>query len=488
MNKKAIRILLIITGCLILCLSMYENNTVLAQEIEGLVSATAINAPSSLFVKAKSSTQIALGWKDNSNNETGFKIEEKTGGCSSTNSWIEIATKPANATSHTVSGLSSNTTYSFRIRACDGSSDSGYSVCASSKTSASGTPPAPSNLNATSASTAKIDLTWNDNSTNETGFKIYRKSGSDAWALRTTTGANVINFNDTTATNNSSTTSYQYYIVAYNASGDSPTSNTATVPFQPANLTAVPGTTAGTINLTWTDRSSNETGFEIYRKSGNCSSASTWAKIATIGANKTSWTDKGLVAGNTYAYKIRACKKFSPILSAYGYSLWTPCKSSTALSPNDYNNDGDGYTVNQGDCNDNDASIYPGANEICGDGIDQDCNGSDLDCSKIPMSGEWKGSRIKFYVSADSSKLTLNQIGPVPTVGDQCTGTVTIYGPYESIPITNLSWKYSIGGFTITGKFTDHNHCSGTYSYSGYDIYCGYITSSGSWSATPVPK
>ena len=43
-------------------------------------------------------------------------------------------------------------------------------------------------------------------------------------------------------------------------------------------------------------------------------------------------------------------------------------------------NDGDGFTENQGDCNDNDNSIYPDAEEICGDGIDQDCDGSDLPC------------------------------------------------------------------------------------------------------------
>ncbi len=43
-------------------------------------------------------------------------------------------------------------------------------------------------------------------------------------------------------------------------------------------------------------------------------------------------------------------------------------------------NDGDGYTENGGDCNDGDATIHPGAAETCEDGIDQDCNGSDLPC------------------------------------------------------------------------------------------------------------
>ncbi len=39
-------------------------------------------------------------------------------------------------------------------------------------------------------------------------------------------------------------------------------------------------------------------------------------------------------------------------------------------------NDGDGYTENQGDCDDNNPSVNPGSSEVCGDAIDNDCDSS----------------------------------------------------------------------------------------------------------------
>ena len=45
-------------------------------------------------------------------------------------------------------------------------------------------------------------------------------------------------------------------------------------------------------------------------------------------------------------------------------------------SPDD---DADGYTVAEGDCNDTDPSVHPGATDIPGDGADQNCNGHDAE-------------------------------------------------------------------------------------------------------------
>ena len=39
--------------------------------------------------------------------------------------------------------------------------------------------------------------------------------------------------------------------------------------------------------------------------------------------------------------------------------------------------DGDGFSVRQGDCNDQDASVFPGAEDPVGDGLDTDCDNED---------------------------------------------------------------------------------------------------------------
>jgi hypothetical protein len=104
-------------------------------------------------------------------------------------------------------------------------------------------PNAPSNLKATAASSSQIDLTWTDNSTNETGFGIERS----------TDGVNftVLAFNIPSQTYSDTGlapgVTYYYRVHATNAAGDSATSNID-------SATTLPATSATTYlsDLTWT--------------------------------------------------------------------------------------------------------------------------------------------------------------------------------------------------------------------------------------------
>ncbi len=281
--------------------NIYSGGRLVAVEEAGL---TVPAAPSGLTATAASSTQVNLSWTDNSNNETGFKIERKTG---SGGTYAQITTVGANVTSYSNTGLSASTTYYYRVRANNSVGDSAYSNEAYATTLVA-IPAAPSNLAASAVSSSQINLTWTDNSTNETGFKIERKTGSGGtYAQITTVGANVTNYSNTGL---SASTTYYYRVRSTNAGGDSAYSNEAyattqaaqTVPTAPSGLTATKASTTQ-INLSWTDNSNNETGFKIERKTG---AGGTYSQITTVGANVTSYSNTGLSNGTVYYYRVRA--------------------------------------------------------------------------------------------------------------------------------------------------------------------------------------
>lgn len=57
------------------------------------------------------------------------------------------------------------------------------------------------------------------------------------------------------------------------------------------------------VRLTWRDRSSNERGFRIERRTGD---AGAWAQVAAVGAGVTAYDDVGLTPGERYYYRVRA--------------------------------------------------------------------------------------------------------------------------------------------------------------------------------------
>ncbi|HET9532559.1 MAG TPA: choice-of-anchor D domain-containing protein, partial [Blastocatellia bacterium] len=98
-------------------------------------------------------------------------------------------------------------------------------------------PAAPSNLTATVVSDTQIDLSWQDNSDNELGFRIERSQDGFNFTEVGAVGSNVTEFSDTTAFAN---TTFFYRVLAFNSFGNSNPSNIADATTQPPPPPPVP--------------------------------------------------------------------------------------------------------------------------------------------------------------------------------------------------------------------------------------------------------
>ena len=269
------------------------------------VSATTLNSiPDAPFNLDASATEnsIFLGWNIHYYNHEGFYIEQAP---TETGPWTQIAQyETGGSLFYNVYDLPANTTYWFRIRAYNTMGTSGYSNVASA-TSPSLPIKAPDNLVATALSDNQINLTWNDNASSENGFRLETgESSGGPWTLLANLDADVTSYSHTGLATG---TTYWYRVRTYGTSDFSDWSNTASATTDglfldaPYNLTATV-TTSSQITLNWDDISLSEDGFRIERRS----SVGSFAEIATVGPNTTTFTDNGLAAGVTYYYLVRA--------------------------------------------------------------------------------------------------------------------------------------------------------------------------------------
>ncbi len=188
---------------------------------------------------------------------------------------------------------------------------------------------APTSLSATLSTTnanGSIVLKWTDNSSDETGFEVMRSTDGTNYSLVTTTGANTSSY---TVSGLADASKYYFKLRATNASVASTYTSavsimTAAETYVPSSPTSLAITNSSVypssrLILNWTDNSTREDGYEVWRAT---SSSGTYSKIATLIVNAREYYNDGLPSRTKYYYKVRA-------YNSRGYSSYSSAKFGT---------------------------------------------------------------------------------------------------------------------------------------------------------------
>lgn len=282
-------------------------------------AATVPDSPPDLSAIDISPNTVSLSWTPPQNNGssaiTGYKIEYKT--ATTSYSMLDF---PGNVTSYNATGLSTGTTYIFRVSAMNaiGTGNPSPEAVATPKSNSSppkNIPPNPPvGLTATSSSGTQINLAWSPPTSNGgypvTGYKIqFSVDAGNFTDLVTNTGSTTTGYSHTGL---SAGHIYTYKVFAINSVGISNSSNTSsatptqvdTAPNPPSGLTANPASPTS-ISLSWNTPSSNGgsiiTGYKIEVKVG---SGTYSVLVANTKSTATSYINKGLTTGTTYTYRV----------------------------------------------------------------------------------------------------------------------------------------------------------------------------------------
>ncbi|CAN5563575.1 hypothetical protein BH10PLA1_BH10PLA1_18630 [soil metagenome] len=189
-------------------------------------------------------------------------------------------------------------------------------------------PAAPSAVNLTPLSSSSIQVKWQDNSTNETGFAIERSTDDVTFTVAGSVGASQTSFLDVGL---SGDTKYFYRVRAVNSTSNAtvystyaPEASTRTLlatPIAPAISQLTP-LSSSSIQVQWLDNSTTETGFVIERSTDDIA----FTVAGSANANETFFNDVGLSPGALYYYRVRAVNQTV-------YSDYSPEASTSTLPP-----------------------------------------------------------------------------------------------------------------------------------------------------------
>ncbi|MDF2190719.1 gliding motility-associated C-terminal domain-containing protein [Paraflavitalea sp. CAU 1676] len=188
-------------------------------------------------------------------------------------------------------------------------------------------PKVPADLDVTAVTFITATLKWTDNSSNETGFEIEKSEDSLNFESAGTAPANSNTFE---VTNLLGGFKYYFRIRAINASTrsiwskvvDTITDYDPNLPLTPRNLIGV-ALSETAVNLTWDDRSGNETSFEIERSINGIN----FIPLNTVNANIVTYADNGLNLASRYYYRVRA-------KNGFGTSYYSNVVTVTTLGKN----------------------------------------------------------------------------------------------------------------------------------------------------------
>ncbi len=254
-------------------------------------------APSNLTATVSGATAITLAWTDESNNESGFKIERDSG-----SGYVQIGTVGADVTTFQDGNAPAGTAYSYRVRATNGSGDS--APCAPV------TVPAiriaqPTSLTATARyanGQLRVDLSWTAGDGAAANFEVQKASGGAFTAIGTIPAAQTT-YSDTGVQVGQA---LQYQVIATTSAGRSAPSNVASLtvaipaPPVPQHLrTTLDSMTE--VDLAW-DAVPEADYWVLERAVGT----GTFQSLANPAATTPAYADTTVQPASTYHYRLKA--------------------------------------------------------------------------------------------------------------------------------------------------------------------------------------